>query len=280
MSAYLSKSDSSLNAKNYSSINSNVADENNKPQPCKLTNFKNSNQGFITSLILFLMQVLNMTDRYVVSSVLIDVQNFFHVSMSVSGLLQTMFLLSYMLFSPLNGYLGDRINRKYLLILSSILWFFSILGGSFLDRSNFILFVLSRCLFGMATASFETLAVPIIGDRFFKKQKALERSLIFFNMGPPIGTGLAYLIGLLAKDLNKSDWRYSMRFTPIILFVVFIIIIICYVEPERAQNNTTNQNDNRKFSQDLKDLCRIKTYVLLAFCWTAGLTVLGNIFIN
>lgn len=124
-----------------------------------------NNQGLITSLILFLLQLVNMTDRYIVSSVLLEVEAFFQVSKSTAGLLQTVFLLSYMAFSPLNGYLGDRINRKYLLIASILLWMISTIGGSLVGSKFFYLFVLSRCLFGIATASFETIAVPIIGDR-------------------------------------------------------------------------------------------------------------------
>ena len=33
------------------------------------------------------------------------------------GLLQTAFVICYMLFAPLFGYLGDRYNRKWILIL-------------------------------------------------------------------------------------------------------------------------------------------------------------------
>lgn len=125
-----------------------------------------SHQGLITALILFFLQLINIADRYIVSSVLADVQAFFQVSNSTAGLLQTIFLLSYMAFSPLNGYLGDRINRKYLLITSILLWMTSTIGGSLVNHNRFYLFALSRCLFGIATASFETIAVPIIGDRF------------------------------------------------------------------------------------------------------------------
>lgn len=122
-------------------------------------------QGVITTLILFSLCLLNISDRYIIGSVLTDVQAYFNVSKSTAGLLQTIFLLFYMAFSPLNGYLGDRINRKYMLITSLVLWMTSTIGGSFAGSKQFYLFVLSRCLFGIATASFETIAVPIIGDR-------------------------------------------------------------------------------------------------------------------
>ena len=44
-------------------------------------------QIYLIPFILALMNLINVTDRYVVSSVLIDVQNFFQVSKSTAGLI-------------------------------------------------------------------------------------------------------------------------------------------------------------------------------------------------
>ena len=47
------------------------------------------------------------------------------------GLLQSAFIVSYMLFSPLFGYLGDRYIRKYIITVGIILWSAFTLLGSF-----------------------------------------------------------------------------------------------------------------------------------------------------
>ena len=47
------------------------------------------------------------------------------------GLLQTAFIVSYMLFSPLFGYLGDRYTRKYIMAIGILLWSLFTLAGSF-----------------------------------------------------------------------------------------------------------------------------------------------------
>ncbi len=105
-------------------------------------------QGVIITFIIFMLNLINNTDRYVVSSVLTDIELYFDITKSTAGLLQTAFLLTYMSFSPLNGYLGDRINRKYLLTTGILIWLVSTIGGSFISSDQFTLFVLSRCLFG------------------------------------------------------------------------------------------------------------------------------------
>lgn len=47
------------------------------------------------------------------------------------GLLQTAFIASYMLLSPIFGYLGDRYTRKYIITCGILLWSAFTLVGSF-----------------------------------------------------------------------------------------------------------------------------------------------------
>ena len=245
--------------------------------------FKNKHQTFFTAFILCSLSVLNVTDRFVVSSVLIDVQKYFGVDKSTAGLLQTAFLLCYMALSPLNGYLGDRINRKYLLVFSLVLWISSTLAGSYIPADKFYLFVLCRCLFGVATASFETIAVPIIGDRFINNQILRNRVILIFCLGSPLGTGVSYLIGIVSKNVYPDDWRFSMRITPVYTFLVLIAVFIGYEEPARdimaieqldssgEHFSITKRNDSKHFLDDLKILFTKKTYILLMITWTTNL---------
>lgn len=267
---------------NYRSIT--VSPDNSDESADQASSSPKSYKSMINVFILFVMNLINVTDRYVVSSVLTDVEKFFNVSKSVAGLIQTAFLLVYMAFCPINGYLGDRLNRKYLLIASIIIWIISIIGGSFIPQNMFWLFVLSRCLFGVATASFETIAVPIIGDTYSNDDKARLRSLIVFNLGPPLGNGLSFLIGTISKELRPNDWRFAMRITPIFLFIILILIIFGYEEPIRQNRQSVNVNNNepaqseRTFKNDLKVLFKNKTFVLLTIAWTCGLASLSNNF--
>jgi MFS family permease len=236
--------------------------------------FINENQGVITCIILGTLSVVNITDRYVVGSVLIDIENFFDVTKSTAGLLQTFFLLSYMAFSTPFGYLGDRINRKYLIITSILIWIVATFSGSFTNEKQFHYFVLSRCLFGVATASFETISTPILGDRFSNSRKYRTRALIMTCLGPPIGFGLSYLIGLISHDWFGSDWRYTLRFTQIILILILILTLTCYVEPSRGHHGESEIKSN-SFIVDMKILFYNKTYILMIFCWTFGIGSLG-----
>ena len=47
------------------------------------------------------------------------------------ALLQTSFVISYMCFSPIFGYLGDRFIRKRLMVIGVVLWTMFSAAGSF-----------------------------------------------------------------------------------------------------------------------------------------------------
>ena len=55
-----------------------------------------------------------------------------------AGLLQTAFIASYMVLSPLFGYLGDRYTRKYIIFFGILLWSAFTLTGSFSVVSFFV----------------------------------------------------------------------------------------------------------------------------------------------
>ena len=56
------------------------------------------------------------------TGVLKDVQSYYSIDNSDAGLIQTSFICTYMVFSPVFGYLGDRYTRKYLMAGGIFLW--------------------------------------------------------------------------------------------------------------------------------------------------------------
>lgn len=68
-----------------------------------------------------------------ISALLVDVANTFDLTESQQGLLQTVFILVYMITAPLYGYLGDRFNRKFLMAAGVFMWSLGTLIGSFMQ---------------------------------------------------------------------------------------------------------------------------------------------------
>ena len=67
-----------------------------------------------------------------------DVQAEFDINNSQAGLIQTAFIVSFMIFAPIFGYMGDRYNRKYVMIVGITIWSVATLAGSFMQVCLFV----------------------------------------------------------------------------------------------------------------------------------------------
>ena len=67
-----------------------------------------------------------------VPGILRQVQDEYNIGDGEAGALQTAFVISYMLFAPLFGYLGDRHSRKLIMAVGVLIWVAATLAGSFM----------------------------------------------------------------------------------------------------------------------------------------------------
>ena len=85
-------------------------------------------------MILKTFKSILLTEIVICAGVLEDVQKFYSINNAQAGLLQTSFIMSYMLLSPIFGYLGDRYNRVYIMAAGVLFWSLITLAGSFIPR--------------------------------------------------------------------------------------------------------------------------------------------------
>lgn len=76
-----------------------------------------------------------MQSLILVTGVLGDVKKEFGIGDDSAGFLQTVFVVAYMVFAPVFGYLGDRYSRRYIMVFGVTLWCFTTLIGSFVKVS-------------------------------------------------------------------------------------------------------------------------------------------------
>lgn len=72
---------------------------------------------------------------FVVPGVLGDVKTEFEIGDDKAGLLQTVFVIAYMIFAPIFGYLGDRYSRRSIMAFGVALWCITTFVGSFITVS-------------------------------------------------------------------------------------------------------------------------------------------------
>jgi len=241
-------------------------DEETRNAEASLPEIKSSStRSYIALAIISLINLVNFSERYILSSVLIELKSYFRIGNSQSGLLQTGFLLTFMLVCPLFGYLGDKYSRKTLITFSLIVHLASVVLGSLVNQDQFLLFIASRCAFGVATGAFICIEVSLIADLFQASITQRTRAFLIFNLGPPLGVGVGYLCGIVAKEIRPDRWQMSMRILPIAVLVLLVAVILFMREPQREKHKST-EDSAVSYWTDFKALLRNKPYLCVVFC--------------
>jgi MFS transporter, Spinster family, sphingosine-1-phosphate transporter len=158
-------------------------------------NFVPSRAAYWTLAALFGMNLLNFVDRYILAAVLKPMQADAPVGLGLNdaqaGSVQSVFYITYALISPVIGWLGDRVPRKYVLAASVGLWslatFCSGLARSYPEM------LLARAVLAVGEATYTALAATLIADLFPRQQRGW--ALTFFYLAVPLGAAVGYPLG-------------------------------------------------------------------------------------
>ncbi|XP_037323054.1 sphingosine-1-phosphate transporter SPNS2 isoform X1 [Pungitius pungitius] len=217
--------------------------------------------------ILSFGNVLNYMDRYTVAGVLLDIQRHYKVSDSGIGLLQTVFICSFMVAAPIFGYLGDRFNRKVILSCGIFFWSIVTLSSSFIGKEYYWLFVLSRGLVGIGESSYSSISPTIIGDLFTNNSRTMMLSV--FYLAIPLGSGLGYILGSSAK-VAAGDWHWALRVSPVLGITAGTLILIFVPEPKRGVADHLGRIRIRtSWLCDMKALAKNRSYVFSSLASSA-----------
>lgn len=119
------------------------------------------------------------------------------------GLLATLFLVSYMIFSPAFGVLGERMSRWVLVGLGTIVG--SLATGWTGLAGSFATICAARCLVGVSEAAYAPVAPTLLADLYpIEKRGAV---LSWFYAAIPVGSALGYAVG--GAVASHFGWRWA-----------------------------------------------------------------------
>ncbi|XP_017479958.1 PREDICTED: protein spinster isoform X1 [Rhagoletis zephyria] len=217
---------------------------------------------WFTVVVLCFVNLINYMDRFTIAGVLTDIQDDFKIGDDDGGLLQTAFVLSYMICAPVFGYLGDRYSRRWIMAIGVLLWSTTTLLGSFMG--SFGGFITFRALVGIGEASYSTIAPTIISDLFVHDLRSKMLALFYFAI--PVGSGFGYIVGSETARL-ANDWRWALRVTPM-LGIFAVALILLTKEPVRGESEGSHNLEPTSYTEDIKDLVKNHSFMLS----TAGFT--------
>jgi MFS transporter, Spinster family, sphingosine-1-phosphate transporter len=159
--------------------------------------------------LLLLINLFNYVDRQVLSAVEQPIREYFGLAKEQTGWLATAFLVSYMVFSPLFGWLGDRTSRWMLVAVGVIVW--SLASGGTGLAATFALLLITRCFVGVGEAAYGPVAPTILSDLYPLAIRG--RILSWFYLAIPVGSALGYVVGgqlvkLAGGPQNREAWRW------------------------------------------------------------------------
>ena len=149
-------------------------------------------QGFS---ILLMLNLVNYADRSVLSAVLPMVRESYFAGQSDAGvrlgLLQTAFLVTYMLVAPLFGRLARSVSPWRLMGIGAVLWSLSTLWTGW--ANGYASLMMARIGVGVGEAAFGPLAPALIAGGVAQSDRGRVMSL--FYLAIPVGSALGYGIG-------------------------------------------------------------------------------------
>ncbi|XP_044571609.1 protein spinster isoform X5 [Drosophila ananassae] len=220
-----------------------------------------ASEWFAVSVLCF-VNLINYMDRFTIAGVLTDVRDDFNIGNDKAGLLQTVFVTSYMVCAPIFGYLGDRYSRPWIMAVGVGLWSTTTLLGSYMQ--DFGWFITFRALVGIGEASYSTIAPTIISDLFVSDMRSKMLALFYFAI--PVGSGLGYIVGSKTAHL-ANNWRWALRVTPI-LGVIAVVLILLIKDPPRGHSEGSQNLEATTYKKDICELLKNRSFMLS----TAGFT--------
>lgn len=209
--------------------------------------------------LLLSINLFNYIDRYVLAAVLPHIGSEMlagdPMAEQKKGWLATAFLISYLITSPIFGWLADRFSRWALVGVGVILWSLAS-GGSGYARF-FETLLLTRVFVGIGEAAYGPAAPTILSDLY--PQSSRGRILAWFYMAIPVGSALGYALGGLMDNVNHWRWAFYVVVPPGVL-----LGLLCFLMPEIKRGAADAGGTSFRVARmgDYRLLLRTPSYVL------------------
>lgn len=153
-------------------------------------------------LLLSLGWIFNYAHRMAIPPLIPIIKSELGITNAEAGLLMTALLLPYALVQVPAGYLGDRLGRKRLLVVSIV--GYSLSSALIVFARQYWELLAVRALYGVFSGLYYAPATALISE-VYRERKGSAMGI--FMVGPPVGSGIAPLI--VVPIALSLQWRYA-----------------------------------------------------------------------
>jgi predicted MFS family arabinose efflux permease len=137
------------------------------------------------------LNALNYADRYVGAAVLPLILTGLALSDAQGGLLQSVFIITYSLISPVAGWVGDRHARLPIAAAGVVIWSAAVIASGL--APTYALLLVARAVTGVGEAGYAVVTPSLLSDLYPPERRG--RALAIFYAAIPVGTALGYAVG-------------------------------------------------------------------------------------
>lgn len=220
--------------------------------------------------LLLAVNLLNYIDRQILFAVFPLIKNDLQLSDTALGFLGSAFMLSYLLFAPLFGWLGDLWSRTRLAAGGIVLWSLATALAGFAPGYRTLL--AARATVGIGEASFGTVSPGLVADYFPKEHRG--RVLSWFYVAIPVGSALGYLIGGLLGQTYGWHTAFLLVGLPGLLLAVPIALLRT---PPRGGDDAAHHPSTKIVSAGYADLFRNRSFVCNTLAMAAMTFAIGGL---
>lgn len=218
--------------------------------------------AWLVVALLFFVGALNYLDRTMITTMRSSIVEAMPMTDAQFGLLTSVFLWVYGIFSPFAGFLADRFNRSRVIIGSLIVW--SAVTWLTAHATTFEELLVTRALMGISEACYIPAALALIVDY----HKGATRSLAtgIHIAGIMVGQSLGFVGGWMAE---KHDWNFVFRIFGIIgiLYSVVLVFMLRDLTSTKVDEFVEKKEDKVNFFKAIKELFSRRSFILMFAFW-------------
>jgi MFS family permease len=161
-------------------------------EPVTATSAESRGRAHFTLAVLTLAYVVSFIDRQAISLLAVPIQRDLQLTDMQLGLLQGLAFATIYVFAGLPlGRAADQYNRRNIIMAGVAMW--SVMTASCGLARNYWTLLACRAGVGIGEATLSPAAYSLLADRYPPRQ--LPAAMSAYNLGPSIGSGLAFLLG-------------------------------------------------------------------------------------
>lgn len=208
---------------------------------------------------LWIVAFLNYLDRILLTTMRDPIVGEFSLTDAQFGLLTSVFLWSYGVFSPFGGFLADKYSRKNVIIFSVGVWSLATVWTGYV--SSFEEMIAARVVMGVSEAFYIPAGLALITDYHRGKTRSLATGLHFSGLY----TGLA-LGGVGGYIAELWGWRYGFHVFGI-FGCIYAVLLLFFLRDNTEKNavtvDTHTAKSSVKLGESIRSLLNKRSYLVL-----------------